>query len=82
MSKFTFIREESTYYNNAKSTAEFSAVTLEDVIQEFEQFLRGSGFVFDGRLDIVQEYYDTYTDANNDINDYRICESEEIDIRN
>ena len=82
MAKFTLIREDSTYYNNSKSTSEFSAVTLENVIEEFEMFLKGCGFVFDGHLGVVQEYYDTYTDVNKDINDYHIYEHEEIDIRN
>lgn len=81
MSKFTFIREDSSYVGNAKQTIEFSAVTLDDVLAQFEDFLKGAGFVFDGRLDFVQDFYDTYTDVNKDINDYRICEQEEIDIR-
>ena len=68
MSKFTFIREESDYYNNSKSTTEFSAIALDNIIQEFEMFLRGCGFVLDGHLDIVQDYYDNYTDINKDIN--------------
>jgi hypothetical protein len=78
MAKFTFTREETTYYNNAKSSTEFSAVSIDDVLIEFEQFLKGAGFVFDGRLEIVQDYYDTYTDVNKDIH---VMASEEADVR-
>lgn len=57
MSKFTFICEEEPNPRfiqvTAKRTVEFSAVALEDVITEFEMFLRGSGFAIDGVLDIV-----------------------------
>jgi hypothetical protein len=72
MAKFTFTREESTYYNNAKSTAEFSAVTLDDVLGEFEMFLRGCGFQFEGNIITLKsnETVVTYEDeVNNKLND-------------
>lgn len=82
MSKFTFIREDSSYVGNAKQTIEFSAVCLDDVLAQFEDFLKGAGFVFDGHLIIDQETFPVQFDtANKDLNDYRICEQEEIDIR-
>ena len=59
MSKFTFIREESTYCINSKQTVEFSAVNLDDVLQEFETFLRGAGFVFAGNI-IIHDENDIY----------------------
>lgn len=59
MSKFTFVcQEESTPYSRiveTKRTVEFRADSLEDVLQEFEHFLRGAGFYFNGNLDIVNE---------------------------
>lgn len=70
MSKYTFIcEEESTPYSTAissKRTFEFRADSLNDVLEEFESFLRGSGFVFKGVLDIVGEieYEDTEPDWN------------------
>ena len=81
MAKITFIREESNYYNNSKQTVEFSAVELGDIVEQFEYFLKGAGFVFDGHLQLVDEFQDTYTDVNKDINEYRMSEQEEIDIR-
>jgi hypothetical protein len=32
-----------------------SSVVLEDLLVEFENFLRGCGYNFNGRLDIVEE---------------------------
>jgi hypothetical protein len=60
MSKFTFICDETPFpYSNegvnAKRTVEFSAVSLTDILTEFEQFLKGNGFVFDGNIDIVND---------------------------
>ena len=38
----------------SKHTTEFSADTLETMLENFELFLRGSGFVFDGVIDVVK----------------------------
>lgn len=82
MSKFTFIREDSSYVGNAKQTIEFSAVVLDDILAQFEDFLKGAGFVFDGHLIIDQETFPVQFDTvNKDLNDYRMSEQEEIDIR-
>lgn len=57
MSKYTFIcEEESTPYSvviESKKTIEFRADGLNDVLQQFEDFLRAAGFHFEGVLDIV-----------------------------
>lgn len=50
--KYTF---ESVAYDNTKVTVTLEADTLTDVVEAFEQFLRGSGFYFEGRLDLTQE---------------------------
>ena len=36
-----------------KINMEFESEMLEDVLEEFAMFLRGCGYVIDGRLDIV-----------------------------
>lgn len=57
MSKFTFICEdEPMLYEGiiTKKTFEFNADTLDGVIGEFESFLRGCGFYFDGYLEMVE----------------------------
>lgn len=74
--KFTFIREESSYVGNSKSTVEFSAVCLDDILKEFELFLKGAGFVFDGNVVIDQETWPV-EEANIMINDYRMSEAED-----
>jgi hypothetical protein len=56
MSKFTFTcvdDEPSAWGQRFKSTTtkEFEAVTLDRILPEFETFLRGCGFEFDGHLD-------------------------------
>lgn len=57
--KFTLVSHEQ--FSNAKLTLEFDAVNLSEVLSRFEDFLRGSGFVFDGSIDIV-EYEDCIAD--------------------
>jgi hypothetical protein len=57
MSKFTFICQEESmpfvHSIQSKRTVEFNAETLDDILNEFEMFLRGAGFHFNGQLDIV-----------------------------
>jgi hypothetical protein len=59
MSKFTFICEEDAMPfmegTVSKKTVEFNAVRIDDLITEFEMFLRGAGFSFDGHLDFVKD---------------------------
>jgi len=66
MAKFTFINDDSEYegdgnYPNAKTTVEFESIYLQAVVNQFEMFLKGSGFVFDS-LEIVSDTssYDPY----------------------
>ncbi len=59
MSKFTFVCQEESmpfvHSIQSKRTVEFNAETLGDIVNEFEMFLRGAGFHFEGHLDIVNE---------------------------
>jgi len=75
MSKFTFTREETSYVGNSKSTVEFSAVCLDDILKEFEYFLKGAGFVFEGNVVIDQETWPV-EEGNRMIDDYLLSESE------
>jgi len=57
MAKFTFINDDSDYegdgdYPNAKTTVEFDSIYLQAVVNQFEMFLKGSGFLFE-KLEIV-----------------------------
>jgi hypothetical protein len=57
MSKFTFIcQEESMPWvsaTEATRTVEFTGETLPDIVNEFEMFLKGCGFHFEGHLELV-----------------------------
>jgi hypothetical protein len=59
MSKFTFIcQEEAMPFSDvvsSKRTVEFNADSLNQIVSEFEHFLRGCGFFFEGQLDFVND---------------------------
>lgn len=67
MSRYTFIMQHS---DGARITHEGNQVHLWSVIDDFELFLRGAGFVFDGHLDIVNP--DEHTAAQ-DTDDLGMC---------
>lgn len=72
--KFTLKCEQSDYDNFtgevigvAKTvTHEFRGEELSEILENMESFLRGSGFVFDGNLDILEKI----VIQNNDYGDY------------
>jgi hypothetical protein len=59
MSKFTFICEEQSIpfsdSASSKRTVEFNTELLDQILNEFEHFLRGCGFHFNGQLDFVND---------------------------
>ena len=59
MSKFIFVCEkEAIPFDDcisSKKTVEFSTYNLYDIISEFQIFLRGCGYCFDGQLEIVDD---------------------------
>lgn len=59
MSRFTFICEDEPMPFSdgivSKKTVEFNGESLDDIINEFEMFLKGCGFNFNGQLDFVTE---------------------------
>ena len=71
MSKFTFIKEPDPdnwmEEGDSTLTVTFSKITLEDIVSEFENFLRGSGFHFEGRLDFVSD--DVFECVSDDLDD-------------
>ena len=76
MSKFTFIcEEEAMPFADAVSsnrTVEFNAESISDIVNEFEMFLKGCGFSFEGRLDLVQDEHEWIQDKRADQEfDYR-----------
>lgn len=59
MAKFTFICEDDPMPFSegvvTKRTIEFDAVQINDVVAEFELFLRGAGFNPSGTLDFIPD---------------------------
>jgi hypothetical protein len=55
INKFTFIREES--FHGSKITYETPSESLDQILSEFGDFLRGCGFVINGYLDVVNDDY-------------------------
>jgi hypothetical protein len=72
MSKFTFVCQEESmpfvHSTQSKRTVEFNAETLDSILNEFEMFLRGAGFHFNGQLDIVN--VDEWNEDNDGIEEY------------
>lgn len=60
MPKFTFTGDYDEPF--CRSTLQFDAEFIQDVIANFEMFLRGVGYHFDGHLEIVDERLDSYED--------------------
>lgn len=58
MPKFTLMCEHLSPMNDSvesKHVVEFNKESLNDVLEQFEFFLRGSGFYFNGNLDFVDD---------------------------
>ena len=53
--KYIFKQIDDISKHNAEITVEFSAYTLPDILEQFEMFLRGSGFNPLGTLDFVED---------------------------
>lgn len=57
MPKFTFISEDvdlNGYKTGSKTTKEFTCESLSDVINEFEMFIRGTGYNFEGGINFIE----------------------------
>ena len=64
MSRFTFICEDEPMPFSdgivSKKTVEFNGESLDGVINEFEMFLKGCGFSFNGQLDFVDNHSNSF----------------------
>jgi hypothetical protein len=59
--KYTFVMEETNLQgqiNGNKVISEFQADMLSDILEKFQDFLKGSGFIIDGYLDVVNDNFD------------------------
>ena len=55
-------------YTPSETTIEFTADSLMTVLEQFEFFLKGSGFYFNGKLDIVNE--DEWNEDNDGVEEF------------
>lgn len=53
--KFLKTKDEDNRFDTSNVLVTSDAETLEDILTDFEDFLRGCGYVFDGHLDIIEE---------------------------
>lgn len=44
---------------SSKRKIEFEAESLSNILEQFEMFLRGCGYVFEGQIDIVNDFAET-----------------------
>jgi hypothetical protein len=44
---------------SSKRKIEFEAESLSNILEQFEMFLRGCGYVFEGQIDIVNDFVET-----------------------
>ena len=73
MTKYTLIAEHKSLFTGgpvSKSTHEFEADGLMDVVENMELFLKGAGFVFDGYLDIVPEEEIDHNEDNDGVEEF------------
>jgi hypothetical protein len=67
--KYVFKQIDS--YTPSETTVEFEADSLETILEQFEMFLKGSGYQISGTLDIVYpEEEINYDDINIDLSSY------------
>ena len=55
----------------SKRKIEFEAESLGSILEQFEMFLRGCGYVFEGQIDIVNDFAETteFVDEECDLDD-------------
>lgn len=69
MSYMKFICEHTDWNSETvvtRTTVETNNVVLQDVLQDFEDFLRGAGFQLQGKLEIVNEEDEFVEDESKD----------------
>lgn len=53
--KYTLIKESRNNkdYYGSRVEYQFDAISLSDMLEHYQQFLKGCGYIFEGDLDIV-----------------------------
>ena len=68
-----YIFKQIDNFTPSETTVEFTADTLSTILEQFEMFLRGSGFHFTGNLDFIpeEEYFgDGHEGMGSTLDDY------------
>jgi hypothetical protein len=74
--KFKFVDTEG----ERSTTHCFTAYSLHDVLQEFENFLRGTGQILDGQLEVVSDDdYECGNDGSMGGDDYSVNDDDDED---
>lgn len=57
MPKFTFVKhvDPNNEFDNTKIEFTVEEQSLSEIIEVFEDFLRGCGFIIQGKLDVIEE---------------------------
>jgi len=55
MHTFTYVPDPENHYDHISVTVSTNTPSLEEVLQAFEQYLRATGFCFEGVVDIVND---------------------------
>ena len=63
--RFSVDHTDENGYTTFSNTLEFTAEVLPDVVGNFELFLKGAGFAFDGHVDITPSEYTLANSYNN-----------------
>jgi len=64
-----YVFKQIDNYTPSETTIEFTADSLMTVLEQFEFFLKGSGFYFNGKLDIVNE--DEWNEDNDGVEEFK-----------
>ena len=54
---------------SSKRKIEFEAESLSNILEQFEMFLRGCGYVFEGHIDIVDDFAENPETDEDDLDD-------------
>ena len=69
-----YVFKQIDNYTPSETTIEFTADSLMTVLEQFEFFLKGSGFYFNGKLDIVNE--DEWNEDNDGVEEFETPQSD------
>ena len=69
-----YVFKQIDNYTPSETTIEFTADSLMTVLEQFEFFLKGSGFYFNGKLDIVNE--DEWNEDTDGVEEFKTPQSD------